>query len=457
MLEAGFGREDITPRLGVELSGFGPYLHRYATAIRDRLWARAMAVRAEGATVVLVACDLLGVTGGIVAEVRRRVSEATGVDGSAVMISCSHTHSGPALRQVLTGWGEPDAPYIELLPIRIARAAVAAVADLGPASFTHAAVACEGIGVNRQYDRDAPPLEAVLDDHWRPAKPELTDTTAHVLSVHKGDRLAGFVCSFGCHPVVCSQRSSAIHGDFPGVAVNWLEQEHPGATGLFLQGSLGDVNSCVVHKPDQESLLALNVIAGRFARCVRRGLASAEPLAVDRLAAVDREHRFTRRDFAADQLQRMRAEEQARFEAADACDADIELRMAMVRLNAIRKIEAHLAAGERQFEPPAHLQAIRIGPLCLLGTSLEVFQAIRNDVVAACDAELTLVLSMCNGMSGYATDRATAEAGGYAAEIVPMIMGERPYERIHDELVEALVELNRALLTDPSPSTPGSA
>ncbi len=117
------------------------------------------------------------------------------------------------------------------------------------------------------------------------------------------------MCSFGCHPVVCSQRSSAIHVDFPGVAVNWLEQEHPGATGLFLQGSLGDVNSCVVHKPDQASLLALNVIAGRFARCVRRGLVSAAPLAVDRVAVADREHRFTRRDFAAADLECMRAEE----------------------------------------------------------------------------------------------------------------------------------------------------
>src|SRR5690606_29608618 len=143
-------------------------------------------------------------------------------------------------------------------------------------------------------------------------------------------------------------------------------------------------------------------------------------------------------------------------EAADARDTDIGLRMAMVRLNASRRIQAHLAVGERKFEPPAHLQAIRIGPICLRGASLGVIQAIKSDVVAACDAEMTLVLSMCNGMSGYATDRTTAEAGGYAAEMVPMIMGERPYARIHDELVEALVELDRAVLADTSSSTSGS-
>lgn len=44
-MKAGFAKVDITPRLGVELSGFGPHLHRCAREIRDRLHARAWPAR----------------------------------------------------------------------------------------------------------------------------------------------------------------------------------------------------------------------------------------------------------------------------------------------------------------------------------------------------------------------------------------------------------------------------
>ena len=45
-MQIGFGKVDITPRVGVELCGFGPHLHRYSVGVRDRLEARAMAVTA---------------------------------------------------------------------------------------------------------------------------------------------------------------------------------------------------------------------------------------------------------------------------------------------------------------------------------------------------------------------------------------------------------------------------
>jgi len=68
------------------------------------------------------------------------------------------------------------------------------------------------------------------------------------------------------------------------VATNMLEREFSDAgravVGLFLQGAEGDVNSCVVHKPEQEALLALDVIAARYARSVREGLREAEPIEV---------------------------------------------------------------------------------------------------------------------------------------------------------------------------------
>ena len=442
-MKAGFGKVDITPRVGVELCGFGPFLNRKSIGVRDRLWARAVALEQGGEAVVLVSCDLVGVLRPMTEHIRRVVCEETGLPERAVMVHCTHTHSGPATHRT-TGWGYRDRPYLEVLPYRIARACIAAVGDMEKATLSHAEVPCEGVGLNREYDRDAPPLEEVLSDDWRPASPELTDTTCHVLTVHRDGRPAGFLSYFGCHPVVCCQETRYIHGDYAGVATNLLEREHPGSVGLFLQGAQGDVNSCVVHKPEAQALLALDVIAARYANAVRAGIAQTKPLDVDRIASVLREVRFPEAPVSADKLRERLAEQDALFAAPDATDEDRELRMAAVYASSLRDIIPTVEAGGPTREP-TELQGFRVGPLALLGAPFEVFQAIKNDVVAEAQAPTTLVMGLTNDSNGYAADRTAAERGGYAQDMVPLMKGVLPFEDIHTHLVRELLETEAAL------------
>jgi hypothetical protein len=442
----GFAKVDITPRVGVELCGFGPYVLRRSIGIRDRLWARAMAVESEGACAVLVSCDLVGVSGALTAETRRFVESATGVPGAAVMVHCTHTHSGPSIGEYI-GWAEADAPYLALLPGRIARACTGAVNSLQPATLSHAVVPCEGIGFNREQEQAPEPWERALNDDWRPQRPELTDTECHVLKVEAGGRTIGFASYFGCHPVVCCADTRYIHGDYCGVATNLLEREHPGAVGLFLQGAEGDVNSCVVHKPEQESLLALDVIASRYARAVRSGLEAAQPVDGDCLRCVSREVTFRRKPWGRDQLVALLTEQDAVIHAPEATDADGEVRLALVRATALRQMIARLDAGQ-SLQPPTELQGLRVGPVSLLGTPFEVSQEIKNEVIAESRTPLPLVLSQTNDSLGYAVDREVAARGGYAADLVPLIIGSLPFVDLHGELVDALRDLDRELAGD---------
>ena len=59
-MQAGFCEVDITPRVGVGLAGFGPYLNRMSIAVRDPLKARAAALALGNRRVVVVSCDLIG-------------------------------------------------------------------------------------------------------------------------------------------------------------------------------------------------------------------------------------------------------------------------------------------------------------------------------------------------------------------------------------------------------------
>ncbi|MBN2311486.1 MAG: neutral/alkaline non-lysosomal ceramidase N-terminal domain-containing protein [Candidatus Hydrogenedentes bacterium] len=448
-MRVGFAKNSITPRVGVELCGFGPFRLRHSVGVRDRLWARAMAIEHGGVRATLVTCDLIGVTAAMTERVRGLVAEHVGPEAAeGLLICCSHTHSGPSTGPYV-GWGEADAVYCETLPSRIATACVRAWERLEACpedvELAHAEVPCEGIGINREYERETPALEAALRDDWRPAKPELTDTTCHVVTARAEGRLLGFFSYFGCHPVVCCAETRYIHGDYAGVATNLLEREHPGSVGLFVQGAQGDVNTCVVHKPEAESLLALDVIAGRYAGALRAGLDAAVPFAVDGIAHCRKAVCFTRREYDLGQLRGTLEEHESRLHALDATDgAGAELRMDTVWAVALRRIISQLDAGE-DTGGPTDVAGMRIGPVAILGSGFETFQAIKNDVVERAAGPITLVAGLTNDSVGYAPDRTMAKQGGYAADFVPFLTSKLPYANIHDELVEALLGVDAAL------------
>jgi hypothetical protein len=445
-MKAGFFEVDITPRVGVGLCGFGPYLNRMSIGVRDPIKARAAAFEVEGARAVIVSCDLIGIAREVVERVRALVEGKTGVSADNIMVHSTHTHSGPNTGGYV-GWGHIDEPYMELLPGLIAKACIGAVVRLHDVVPAHAVSPCEGIGVNRQYDQDAPPLADCLRDDWRPAKPELTDTQCQVLKFTDAatGRLDGFMAYFSCHPVVCCETTRYIHGDFAGVAMNLLERENPGSVGLFLQGAQGDVNTCVVHKPEQEALLALDIIAARFANSVRAGLGRAQALKVDRLGCSSTVRSFTSKDIPLSRIKDLIAEQEAIVYADGAADTDFTVTMAVVLMITLRGIAARMEAGEDLSRQPAEIQGIRLGPVVFLGAPFEIMQAIKNEVRAAARSSILLVMGLANGSMGYATDKTSAAKGGYAADTGPMIHGRLPYRNIHQELVEALLDTDAIL------------
>ncbi len=447
-MRAGFAKNDITPRVGVEMAGFGPFLCRKSIGIRDQLWARAMAVESnDGGRAVLVSCDLVGVTRDTARKARALVEEHTGLPGEAVCICCSHTHSGPSTCFTI-GWGEADAVYVEMLPARIAKACVDALGRLQDVEFGHAVVPCEGVGLNREYDRDGPPLEEVLQPDWRPAKPELTDTVCHVITAKSEGQLTGFISYFGCHPVCCCQLTRYIHGDYAGVATNLLERERPGAVGLFLQGANGDVNSCCVHKPEQEALLALDIVAGRYANAVRKGLAETEPFDAEPLAYVSREVDFPRKPYELDALHEMLREREGRLHALDVRDLPgregLDLRMDTVWAAALRRIIGRIESGERPSDA-TEVYGLRLGTIRILASGFETFQAVRDEVVKNAQGDVTLVVSVANDTIGYAPDATKAAEGGYASDFVPFLHGNLAHNDLHIHLPAALLELDAAL------------
>ena len=92
-LRAGVGKADITPKVGYYLGGW-TRADRIAGGQHTRLHSRALVLERDGRKLALVAVDLFMVPGGLVKHVGDAL-RARGFGEQNLLISASHTHSGP--------------------------------------------------------------------------------------------------------------------------------------------------------------------------------------------------------------------------------------------------------------------------------------------------------------------------------------------------------------------------
>jgi len=123
-LKAGAAAVDITPHLGIKISGY--FEERIARDIHDPLFAKALVLNDGDATLAVVVCDLIGVERKYLDEAKRIVYERTGIAPSNILICCTHTHTGPDV---------DDMGYGELLTRKIADAVQLAVNRLTDAEL----------------------------------------------------------------------------------------------------------------------------------------------------------------------------------------------------------------------------------------------------------------------------------------------------------------------------------
>lgn len=219
-LLAGFGRAEITPKLGCKLVGYGGR-DQGATAVHDPLLARALVIENEGGCWGLVSVEICYLSDRTVAAIRSAVTAATGIPGEHLLIATTHTHAGPHDGHA-HNWDRP-------LPELIADAVIAAFAARQPAQIGSGAGFLYGYSINRRWlDRPVDPGVTVL---------RVDDAAGNIL---------GLWCNFACHSVVLGSDNLQLSGDWPGYAMTKLEATlGGGATCLFTQGGSGNINPLV--------------------------------------------------------------------------------------------------------------------------------------------------------------------------------------------------------------------
>ena len=177
-LRAGAGKADITPRTGYYLGGW-TRADRVGQGQHTRLFARTIVLERDGKKIALVAIDLFMVPGGMVKQIGDRLA-ARGFSEQNILISASHTHSGPGgyanfptlntAAPSLQTVGDPQSFFAFFNPQRadpelyrfvleqIEASIVRADDDLGPAAAAWGSDRITGLTQNRS-------IEAHLNDH----------------------------------------------------------------------------------------------------------------------------------------------------------------------------------------------------------------------------------------------------------------------------------------------------
>ncbi len=221
-MRAGFGKAEITPPLGVELAGYGYYLHRTAERVLDPLYARAAAFEQAKELYVLVSCDCLGLSRSIVQGVETALERDCGIPPSHVMLVSVHTHTGPAMKYH-GGCGEVDPDYAGTAADKIAGACHAALDDLREVTdlrfFRHS--------LGRQWAYNRACAENPVDGQTRFFRIDRRGAASMVLA------------SYACH-AVCQGNIRGVSADYPGRVCANLEKM--GFQALYLNGACGDID-----------------------------------------------------------------------------------------------------------------------------------------------------------------------------------------------------------------------
>jgi hypothetical protein len=391
------------------------------------------------AATVLVCCDLLCLSSDVLADVRTLLRERRSTP-PRLLLSCSHTHTGPVSEGhplLLIPGDAGSRVYLPGLIAALADVADAAVEGLAPARLSVARTEA-AIGVNRRR----PDVYGTV--HMEPNPEGAHDPRVDVLRVdHRDGRPLAVLMNTACHAVSLGDVWREWNPDFPGVARDIVERE-TGATALFLQGAAGDVNTVLFGHDATHPQQVGTVLGAAVVEALSRTTALApDPVAGRALSTTVLLPRL--QPSTADEAEAKIAALEREREAivADAPDDPKYLHWADIRLQTARAGRAALNSGSAPRTFSVELTAVALDRDTAIVTAPgEVFTELAQQIRAHSPFRHLFYAGYTNGSVYYIPTRAAYSEGGYEIESACFVAPEAG-EILVAESVALLERLHR--------------
>ncbi|MCL6505823.1 MAG: hypothetical protein K6T59_02260 [Bryobacteraceae bacterium] len=436
-LRVGAASVKITPPVGVPLAGY--YNVRLATGVHDELYAKALVLESGGSRAALVACDLIALEQDLVEAARALIEKATGIPGEHVMISATHTHTGPLLNprflSLIEGAPRQAAErYRALLPSRIAEAVRLAEAALTPARAWLHTGREETVSFYRRFLMKDGTVRfnpgKLNPDIVQPVGEPDPEVPVVYFDTPDGGPLATYV-NFALH--LDTVGGTQYSADYPYTLARLLGKiKGSGMLTLFTLGAAGNINhidvrSAEPQKGHAEAQRIGTILAGE----VVKSYARLRPAPTNPLRGVSRPVQLPVPSLDAGSVEKAQAK--ARLFGKPGAPPFLDM------VAALRTLDI---ADFRRQPLTAEVQVLALGDqMAWVGLPGEIFVELGVAVKKASPFPHTIVVGLANGSIGYVpTQKAFAE-GGY--EVISARCAPGCGELLADAAIRLLRELRK--------------
>lgn len=424
-LQIGFGEVDITPPIGLQMCG--SLDSRTNVGMTDPLLAKALVAESNGKQLVVVGVDLIGLPRALADAIIAEAARRTGLDPSTILITGSHTHSGPYTIDGLYVSGVTDAAYLATLPDLIASSIEKAYAARQPAimqigrSLVH-----HGLHNRRVLCPDGKAFNT-----WMPGALNDLDITPQILGtcgpvdpelwvVRFDDvqgKTLGVLFNFTLH--TNSHFGNTWSADYPGVVAEAMRQAFGrDVTTVFTPGACADINPTLGGPRWREGA---DYFAEQAVAAAQRARKVEGPL---RVGALRRDVAVPRRDPATQPPEAI-----GRLQWGDRGG----------RADIFEPMLAHVAAMPDPLVVPVN--AAYIGPFAIASNPGELFVEHGLTIKRRSPFPHTVVAELTNDLIMYQPTRAAFTQQGYETLVGPNRVAIEGIETIVNTAVELLTEL----------------
>jgi len=409
-MKVGFGEKVITPPVGTPMAGYRRA--GVSTGVHDDLYARSMAVEGEdGTAVVLMTLGIINLGEKFMDRIREEVNKETGIPVKNIVISCTHTHSGPSVG----GAGEE---YQKFLVENSAASAVEAWNNRVPAR----------IGVGSTVEWDLGKNDRRMEYGGLHPDPEVG-----IIKVEDArGKLLGVAFNYGCHPSTLDLHNLEFTEDWPYYSIKGIKEKVGDDVWVaYFQSAQGDVK---VGYTAELSAVGVDMGIRNFwfaehkgrmmSRSVIAVLDSIETSGNPVLRATADYFDFPRREsypISAAEAERRDREARAKLAEMEKI-ADrigkrvldryrVDVFLSGLTLGCARWVESHPNPGAQRML----MQAVRVGDAVFVTFPCEVYAEIGKEVKDRSPFEKTFVIGLASGHGGYMPTAEEYLEGGYSA------------------------------------------
>jgi hypothetical protein len=448
-LHIGAARREITPQGPAPLSG--QMRTRISKSVESPLFAEAIALETRDGDksldqAILVSCDLVAIREGIIDDVRARLKETAGdFDSSKLVLSATHTHTAPEVREGVYDLPEGElvrpTEYRAFLIEQLAKAAAEAWKTrkqgfvgwgLGHAVVAQNRRAVYKFGEAKMYG-------ATNTDSFRGIE-GYEDHGVEVLCFWNSDRkLVATAINVACPAQEVEGRSN-VNADFWHQVRTALRKEHgEDLCVLGWTGAAGDQSPHLMFRKEAEERMRklrgldrLDELSRRIVRAWKEAYDGARQDLHDDVPLV---HRVSTISLPVRQVtEAERAEAQKEVEALSKDPANL------TRLRWHKAVLDRYAEQTRETSYPMELHVIRLGDVAIATNSFELFTDYGIQMKSRSPALQTFVIQLAGPGTYLPTQRAVL-GGSYSAVIQSNKVGPEGGQVLVDETLGVILDL----------------